>query len=60
MKYRVLTYQGVYELRDCGLFDSLAEAQDCLMNEMDRYCEGDREEEERFLFDSRIEEVIAL
>lgn len=69
--YRVLAYQGGAWLDDRGVFDTFDEAQDALTDAMDVYIDlafdhgsgvlvDDDElaaECERFLFESRIEEV---
>jgi hypothetical protein len=64
VKYKVLAYQGVVWLKDCGVFDDFYEAQDRMELEHEKYCANSESDEdckinsEAFLFVSRIEEVV--
>lgn len=62
-KWRALAYQGVYWLKDLGLFDTEAEALEALMEYEQVYCgpmdsEDYAESKEAYWFDSRIERVV--
>ena len=62
-KYQVFVYQGVYWLKDAGVFDTFDEASDAMQEECAAYCEDSENENDRlaseecFYFNSRIEEI---
>lgn len=62
MKYRALAYQGVYWLKDLGVFELWREAEEALLANEKNYCGPIDSEDyelnhEAYWLDSRIEEV---